>query len=219
MKAVAYCRTSSAANVGEAKDSLPRQLAAIERYAAAAGFEIVDRFYDPAVSGADPIEERPGFAAMLERIEGNGVRTVLVEDASRFARTVLAQELGVLVMAKRGVRVVTTHGEDLTETEDASRKMMRQVAAAFAEYEKSRLVARLRRARDKKRAETGRCEGPKPVPAPVVAEARRLARRSPKTGQRRSLRAVGAELAKLGHVGPSGQPYGAESVKRMLARG
>ena len=32
-------------------------------------------FYDAAVSGADHIDPRPGFAAMLERIEGNGART------------------------------------------------------------------------------------------------------------------------------------------------
>jgi hypothetical protein len=51
----------------------------------------------------------------------------------------------------------------------------------------------------------------------VLAEAKRLARRSPKTGQRRSLRAIAAELARLGHLGPSGKPYGAESVKRMVA--
>jgi hypothetical protein len=30
-------------------------------------------------SGADPIETRPGFASLLDRIEGNGVRTVIVE--------------------------------------------------------------------------------------------------------------------------------------------
>jgi hypothetical protein len=34
------------------------------------------------VSGADPIESRPGFAALLNRIDGNGVRIVLVEDAT-----------------------------------------------------------------------------------------------------------------------------------------
>jgi hypothetical protein len=31
------------------------------------------------VSGADPIDMRPGFAAMLERIEGNGVQTIIVD--------------------------------------------------------------------------------------------------------------------------------------------
>jgi Resolvase, N terminal domain len=42
--------------------------------------------YDPAVSGADPIETRPGFNKLLDRIEGNGVRVVIIEDASRFGR-------------------------------------------------------------------------------------------------------------------------------------
>jgi hypothetical protein len=49
-----------------------------------------------------------------------------------------------------------------------------------------------------------------------VVEACPLARRSPKTGKRRSLRAIAAELAVLGHVGPSGAPYQAGSVRHML---
>ena len=54
----------------------------IERFAKSAGYQVVDWFNDPAVSGADPIESRPGFAALLNRIDGNGVRIVLVEDAT-----------------------------------------------------------------------------------------------------------------------------------------
>jgi hypothetical protein len=53
----------------------------------------------------DPIETRPGFAALLDRVENNGVKVVLVEDASRFARDLVAQELGVLILIKRGMRV------------------------------------------------------------------------------------------------------------------
>ena len=66
------------------------------------------------------------------------------------------------------------------------------------------------------RAEASRCEGRKPMPEVVVREAKRLARRSPKTGEVRSLQAIAAELARLGHLAPSGKLYGAESVKRML---
>ena len=57
-------RTSSRTNVGADKDSDKRQRAAIEAYAKAAGFEIVETFYDAAVSGADPVGARPGFAEM-----------------------------------------------------------------------------------------------------------------------------------------------------------
>ena len=42
---------------------------------------------------------------MLDRIEANGVRTVIVEDASRFARKVLTQELGIVALQTGGVTV------------------------------------------------------------------------------------------------------------------
>ena len=109
-----------------------------------------------AVSGADPIETRPGFAALLNRIESNGVRTVIVEDASRFARDLVAQELGILSLIALGVRVLTASGEDLTDTSDPMKIAMRQIAGAFAQLEKARLVAKLRGARERKRASSGR---------------------------------------------------------------
>jgi DNA invertase Pin-like site-specific DNA recombinase len=160
--ALAYYRTSSAANVGVDKDSEKRQRQAIEGFAKRAGFEVVGEFYDAAVSGADPIQDRPGFASLLDRIEGNGVRTVLVEDASRFARELMAQELGITLLINRGVRLLTAGGDDLTASDDPSRKMMRQIAGAFAEYEKARLVHKLRHARERQRKERGKCEGRKP---------------------------------------------------------
>jgi hypothetical protein len=56
-----------------------------------------------AVSGADPIQGRPGFAALLDRIKGNGVRTVIVEDTSRFAPQLMTQELGIALLIKSTV--------------------------------------------------------------------------------------------------------------------
>jgi DNA invertase Pin-like site-specific DNA recombinase len=220
VEAVAYLRTSSAANVGEDKDSARRQRLAIDRYAKAAGLEIVAGFSDEAVSGADPVETRPGFAAMLERVEADGIGLVLVEDASRFARSVLAQELGVLIMAGRGVRVVTASGEDLTGTDDPAKVMMRQVAGAFAEYEKARLVLKLRGARDRRSAALGRRvegrKGYRETNPGLVREARRLARRNPKTGETRSLREIADELAGLGHATAAGRPFSASQVQRLL---
>src|SRR3954466_2046409 len=99
-EAVAYLRTSSAANIGADKDSDRRQREAIQEFARRAGIEVVDEFYDPAVSGGDPVESRPGFIAMLKRIEGNGVRTIIVETASRFARDLMVQEVGYAMLSE-----------------------------------------------------------------------------------------------------------------------
>jgi DNA invertase Pin-like site-specific DNA recombinase len=94
--------------------------------------------------------------------------------------------------------------------------MVRQILGAVSQFEKAGLVAKLKHGRDAKRAATGRCEGRRPVPEAVVAVARCLARKSPKTGVRRSLRTIAAELAALGHLGPSGQSYYASSIRHML---
>lgn len=80
----------------------------------------------------------------------------------------------------------------------------------------------LKGARTRKRAATGRCEGRKAVPDAVVKEVRRLARKNPKTGERRSLRDITEALASAGHTvlvsgEPSGKAYGPESIKRMLS--
>jgi DNA invertase Pin-like site-specific DNA recombinase len=220
-KAVAYLRTSSSANIGADKDSDKRQRQAIQAFAKRARFELEAEFYDQAISGADPIETRPGFMALLERIEGNGIRAVLVEDATRFARDLVTQELGLLILIKRGVRVVTANGDDLTDTSDPSRVMMRQIAGAFAQYEKARLVARLRRARDLKRQRTGKKVGGRRSHAElrpeVVAEARKLARRSPKAGQR-SLREIAAELERRGYLNERGARFSAASIRNILAQ-
>lgn len=213
VEAVAYLRTSSAANVGQDKDSERRQRLAVERFAKREGFAIVDWFYDPAVSGADPIENRPGFAALLNRVNGNGVRVVLVEDATRFARDLLAQELGIGVLVKLGMRVLTANGDDLTVTDDAMKVAMRQIAGAFAQLEKARLVAKLKAARERKRERVGKCEGRKSY-AEAKPEMVKLARDL--AAARLSLRQISAELARQGHLTAKGQPFSASAVKAMV---
>ena len=233
ISALAYLRTSSAQNVSG--DSDARQREAVQRFATAHGprptahgprptahgYALVGEFYDAAVSGADPIETRPGFAAMLERIEADGVRVVLVEDASRFARSVIAQELGVLAMQSRGVRVLTAGGDDLTRSDDPAKVMMRQIAGAFAQYEKARLVAKLKGARDRRSVALGRrIEGRKgyaELAPDLVREAKRLARCNPRTGERRSLRAIARELERLGYVNGKGRAFAAAQVSRLMA--
>ena len=216
--AVAYYRTSSASNVGDDKDSLKRQREAVTVYAKRSGHSIVEEFYDAAVSGADPIDERPGFSDLLKRVQGNGVGVVLVEDATRFARDLTVQLTGHELLKGHGIELVPVNCPDHFREDTPTAVLVRQVLGAIAQFEKAQLVTKLRVARDRKSQKAGRrIEGRKQVPQEVVQEARRLARRNPKNGKVRSYRQIAAQLAELGHMQPmSGRPYGAESVKQML---
>ena len=54
-------------------EHLDHSLGQVGAYAKRAGYELVAEYYDAAVSGADPIQDRPGFAALLDRIPGTVV--------------------------------------------------------------------------------------------------------------------------------------------------
>lgn len=217
--AFAYLRTSSASNVEG--DSPYRQNHAVMRYAAASGIEVVACFWDSAVKGTDPVETRSGFKAMLEQAQVNHINLILVEDETRFARDLLAQELGLILLANRGIKVLTSSGSDMTDGSDPAKVMWRQIAGSFAQYEKTKLVAKLRAARDRLRTSQGKCEGRKSHAErnpEVVRQAKRLARRNPKTRVVKSLRQIAAELAILGYLSSTGRPYTPQSIKNMLAQ-
>lgn len=218
-RAIAYLRTSSAANVEG--DSSERQRLAVRQYAERAGLEVVAEFYDAAVSGADPLDAREGFVALLAYVQREGVGTVIVETSSRFARALMVQELGLQVLRRAGVRLIAADApETFTASDDPMVTAVRQVLGVLAELEKAMTVAKLRGARDRKSAKLGRrVEGQKGYAetAPeIVREAKRLARKSPKTGKTRSLREVAGELLELGYGTASGRAFSASQVQRLL---
>jgi len=212
--AVAYLRTSSATNasLGNDKDSDKRQRSAIAAFAKANGYVIVAEFYD-VVSGADPIAERPGFRAMLDRIAGNGVRCILVESPDRFARDLTVQLTGHNYLKGLGVTLIPATAPDFFTEDTPTAVLVRQVLGAIAQFEKTSLVAKLKAARDRKKAATGKCGGRK-----TYAEARPdvvlLAKQMHDDGV--SLRRISAELAARGYVTAGGKPYVASAVRAML---
>ena len=215
VEAIGYMRTSSAANVGEDKDSERRQRTTIEGYAKRAGVVIVDWFYDGAVKGGDPIDSRPGFAALLARIAGNGARTILVETASRFARDLMVQEVGFAMLQDLGITLIAADSPTAFLDDGPTSKLIRQILGAVAEFDKAMTVAKLKGARDRVRRRTGKCEGRKSYAerdASLVALAKEIKAR----GGRVSLRKVAAVLAGQGYMTPSGKPYSASAVASML---
>jgi DNA invertase Pin-like site-specific DNA recombinase len=216
--AVAYLRTSSAANVGPDKDSDKRQRTAIEAFARRAGFTIIAEYYDKAVSGADRIDERPGFSEMLQRLASDGAKTIVVESPDRFARDLAVQLAGHDRLKALGIAIIPASAPDFFTEDTPTAVLVRQVLGAIAQFEKASTVAKLASARKRKPEQEGRCEGRKPLSETrpeVVALARKLRRRRRKRGQL-SLRDVASELAARGFLNERGKQYAAKSVASML---
>jgi DNA invertase Pin-like site-specific DNA recombinase len=214
LHAIAYLRTSSASGLGEDRDSQVRQRRAISAYAKRARYELVAEFADEAVRGADLIETREGFKNMLGRIAGNGVRVVIVENASRFARDLVTQELGFRYLQALGVKLIAADSPDTFVDDGPTATMVRQVLGAVSQFEKAGLVAKLKAARDRRIAAGKKCGGRKSLIErdPVAVALARLLAKEGKT-----LRAIAAELAATGHLAASGKPYAATAINRMLA--
>lgn len=212
--AIGYTRTSSAANVGEDKDSVTRQRKAIQVYANRAGYRIVEWSDDPAVTGSDHIDVRPGFMAALEKIAGNGVRTIIVETANRFARDFIVQETGWKRLQAEGISLIAADSPDQFVDDTPTAVLIRQILGAVAQFDKAMTVAKLRGARERKRRKTGKkVEGRKSyaeAKPELVAKARELKETEP------SLRAISAALAAAGFTTPRGLPYSASSVAAMI---
>jgi DNA invertase Pin-like site-specific DNA recombinase len=159
MEAFAYLRVSGKGQVEG--DGFTRQLQAIEGYATAHGVKVARAFRDEGVSGTKELENRPALLELLSALETSDVRIVMVERLDRLARDLMVQETIIGDLRKRGFELVSVAEPDLC-SDDPSRKLVRQIFGAIAEYEKSMLVLKLRGARQRMKLRDGRCEGVKP---------------------------------------------------------
>src|SRR5262245_2341850 len=138
--AVAYLRTSSATNVGADKDSDKGHVVAIGTFAKRAGFNIVGEYYDKAVSGADRVDQRPGFAEMLQRLAVDGAKTIIVESPDRFARDLAVQLAGHDMLKAFGISIIPASAPDFFTEDTPTAVLVRQVLGAIAQFEKASAV-------------------------------------------------------------------------------
>jgi DNA invertase Pin-like site-specific DNA recombinase len=170
------------------------------------------------------LADRDGLARLLDRIESNGVRTVLVERSDRVARDLLVGEVILGQFRDLGVTVIeAASGNELTADDaDATKVLIRQILGAVAQFDKSVTVAKLRAARDRKRRNDGRCEGRKPFgarPGEQGVYDRIVALRKSRRGQRRmSYRKIAQALNAEGIHARSGKPWKAATIRNIVAR-
>ncbi len=161
-KAFAYLRVSGKGQVEG--DGFTRQLEAIRKYAKEQGIRIVRVFREEGVSGTKDLGDRPAFVEMMTALHADGVDLVLIEKLDRLARDQVVQELILRDLRKHGFDLIPVMEPDLVQDDPSNptRTLIRQIMGAVAQYEKSLIVLKLRGARQRKRAKTGRCEGAKP---------------------------------------------------------
>jgi DNA invertase Pin-like site-specific DNA recombinase len=99
----------------------------------------------------------------LKRIEANGVRTIIVETANRFARDLMVQEVGYAMLRERGIDLIAADNPTSFLDDGPTSKLVLQVLGAIAEFDKAMPVAKLRRTRERVRREKGKCEGGSPL--------------------------------------------------------
>jgi DNA invertase Pin-like site-specific DNA recombinase len=222
-KAVSYLRVSGKGQIDG--DGFDRQRDTVQRFAKRQKLALVDEYRDEGVSGTKETDDRPGLAALLDRIESNGVRIVIVENASRLARDLMVQEIILDQFRKLGVQVFEADGgNDLTVADDSNptATLIRQVLGAVSQFEKTVLVLKLRAARQRIRRTAGRCEGRKPfgnTPAEAnVLNRMRQLRRKPTNGDRLSYAAIAEQLNAEQAATRQGKPWRASSVQAILKR-
>lgn len=160
--AFAYLRVSGKGQLDG--DGFARQLDAIHRYAKQQGYHIIEIFEEQGVSGTRELEDRPALQALLGTLADGAVKHVLFEKLDRLARDLMVSETIIANFRKQGYELVSVTEPDLC-SDDPSRKLVRQLFAAIAEYDKAMTVLKLRGARQRMKMRTGRCEGRKPYGA------------------------------------------------------
>jgi len=224
MKAFSYLRVSGRGQVDG--DGFDRQRDTIRKRAAIDKLEITREFIDAGISGTKDMDDRPALSELFAAIVANGVRVVLIERADRLARDVMVGEILLSQFQKKGVAVIEAeNGIDLTadDPDNATATLVRQILSVVSQFEKTSIVAKLRKARARKRAETGRCEGVKPFgnqagETETIAVMRHLRRKPIGKSKRMSFAKIAAELDDLGHASRSGKPWTAEAIRKILGR-
>lgn len=158
-KAFGYLRVSGKGQING--DGFTRQIEAINRYARGNNIQIVHVYREMGVTGTKDAEDRAAFMEMMTALHANGTTLILIEKLDRLARDLMVQESIIADLRANGFQLISVAEPDLLQ-DDPGRTMFRQFMGAIAQYDKTSIVLKLRGARQRMKATTGRCEGRKP---------------------------------------------------------
>lgn len=197
------------------------QRGAIEAWAARQGVQVTAWLTDKGVSGAAPLDERPGLLAAMAALDGADYLVVAKRD--RLARDVLLALMLDRLVTAAGAQIISTDGVTTERTPEG--ELMRGLLDLFAQYERAMIRARTKAALEVKRARGEKLGGLLPFGyrseagrlVPEAGEQAVIARIRELAAAGHTQRAIVAELAAAGLKGRKG-PLGKTQVQRILAQ-
>ena len=138
-----YCRVSTAEQAGDDRTSLEEQERVIRGAAMAQGISQYDLqvFVDRGVSGSVPLRDRPEGRRLLDARRRD---TVIVSKLDRLSRNLLDALVTFEDFKERGVDLVVYEYGFAPVTSDSSvGKLMFNIMATFADFERSRIRERM----------------------------------------------------------------------------
>src|SRR5690349_10254396 len=187
LKVIGYVRVST----DDQRLSPGAQVEALQVWCATRKAVLVSVHEDLGVSGATPLEGRPGLQAAMDDLQVHGAGVLLVVRRDRLARDVMVNALVERLAQRTGAQVLSVDGAGNGEGPEA--ELMRCMVAAFAQYERALIRSRTKVALAQKKGRGEKLGGalpygfrlaadgvhlePDPVEASMVARAKELRRK------------------------------------------
>jgi DNA invertase Pin-like site-specific DNA recombinase len=217
--AVGYIRVSTEEQVL----GLEAQRASLREWAEAQDVELVEVHEDRGVSGAAPLEDRPGLLRALGRLRELKAERLVVARRDRLARDVVVAATVEALVERAGASVASADGVGNNEGPEAA--LFRQIVYAFAQYERALIRSRIKGALRELRAKGARSNSTPPygwrfdagelAEEPAEQEALTAIRRWRGRGLTQT-RMV--ELLAARGFPPRGSKWHRRSVQRILSR-
>lgn len=220
--AIAYLRVST-----DKQDLGPEaQRTAIHQWAKREGVTLIAEHLDKGVSGATPVDQRPGFLAALADLRERRAGVFVVARRDRLAREVIVAATAERAVEQAGAIVVSADG--VANGDDEASRFMRDIMNATASFQRRLIAANTKRALAEKRRKGERISrrppyglrvGPDGVQLEpdrdeqrVIATVLRLRKRG------KVYREIVEHLTAQGIVGRTGNPLGIVQVNRIVQR-
>lgn len=165
MRVVAYLRVSTDRQAEEGL-GLDVQRGAINTWAKSHKHKVVGWFADAGVSGSNGLDSREALPLALGQLKAGEADALVVYRLDRLARDLIVQETLLAEVKRLAGTVFSTAASEsaylIDDPDDPSRRLIRQVLGAVAEYERSMIALRLRAGRRAKSSKGGYAYGSPP---------------------------------------------------------